>query len=186
MKLQGKSSTVGKYLNSMTSLINFNIKLIAKKSRRPQRIREWNECILDENENKSIVLSENESSSCSDIDSNDNKDDIKSTSFIVFWLSLIIFFEQCFSCSDKFLEITRKVRGSLIIIMTCFNGPKNTWRSQPSINCQSLGNIWICSETLFSGNTFQNIYDFLNIVGLQCIGKTRFHQFQGKYLAVAV
>ena len=38
MKLQRKSSTMGKYLNSMTtSLRNFNTKLIAKKSRRPQR-----------------------------------------------------------------------------------------------------------------------------------------------------
>ena len=38
----------------------------------------------DENDNKSVALSESESSSCSDIDSNDKKDDIKSTVFIVF------------------------------------------------------------------------------------------------------
>ena len=31
----------------------------------------------DENDNKSIVLSESESRSCSDFDSNDNKNDIK-------------------------------------------------------------------------------------------------------------
>ena len=36
-KLHRKSSTVRKHLNSMTSLINLNTKLIAKKSRRPQR-----------------------------------------------------------------------------------------------------------------------------------------------------
>ena len=37
MKLHRKSSTVRKHLNSMTSLRNLNTKLIAKKSRRPQR-----------------------------------------------------------------------------------------------------------------------------------------------------
>ena len=45
----------------------------------------------DESDNKSIddmdssfVLSEGDGSSCSDFDSNDNKDDTKSTTFIVF------------------------------------------------------------------------------------------------------
>ena len=85
--------------------------------------------------------------------------------------------------SDKFLEITRKVRCSHIIMMTCSNGPKNTWRSQSFINRQSLGNILICSATLFSTNTFQRIYDFFGLAGLQCIGKTIFHQFQRQYLA---
>ena len=36
-KLHRKSSTMRKHLNSMTSLINFNTKLIAKKSRQSQR-----------------------------------------------------------------------------------------------------------------------------------------------------
>ena len=48
----------------------------------------------DENDNKSIVLSESES----DFDSNGNEDDIKITSFIVFWSSLIILFGKCFTC----------------------------------------------------------------------------------------
>ena len=70
--------------------------------------------------------------------------------------------------------------------MICSNGPRNTWRFQPSINCQYLGNILICSATLFIGNTFQKIYGFLGLVGLQCIGKTSFHQFQRQYLAGVV
>ena len=48
----------------------------------------------DENDNKSIVLSESES----DFDSNGNEDDIEITSFIVFWSSLIILFRKCFTC----------------------------------------------------------------------------------------
>ena len=46
----------------------------------------------DESDNKSIddmdssfVLSESDSGSCDDFDSNDNKDDAKSTAFILFW-----------------------------------------------------------------------------------------------------
>ena len=66
--------------------------------------------------------------------------------------------------------------------MTCSNGYKNTWRFQPSINCQSLGNILICSATLFSANTLKRIHDFFRLVGLQCIGRTRFYQFQRRYL----
>ena len=74
----------------------------------------------------SFVLFESDSSSCSNFDSNDNKDDTKSTAFIVFWPSLIIVFRKCFTCFDKSVKITRKVRGSLlIIIMTCSNGHKN-------------------------------------------------------------
>ena len=88
--------------------------------------------------------------------------------------------------TDKFLEITRKVRDSLIIMMTCSSGPKNTWRSQPSTNCQSLGRILISSATLFSENTFQRIYDVFGLAGLQYIGKTRFHQFQKQYLSDVV
>ena len=148
----------------------------------------------DESDNKSVgdmdslfVLSESYSSDCSNFDSNDNKDDTKSTALIVLWLSLITFFGKCFTCFDKSVKITHKVCGSLLIIMmTCSNGHKNIWRSQPSINCQSLGNILICSATLFSANTFQRIYDFFSLFGLQCIGKTRFCQFQRQYLADVV
>ena len=53
----------------------------------------------DESDNESVddmdssfVLSESDSSNCSDFDSNDNKDHRKSTAFIVFWSSLIILF----------------------------------------------------------------------------------------------
>ena len=46
--------------------------------------------------------------------------------------------------------------------------------------------ILICSVTLFSANTFQIIYDFFRLVGLQCIGKTRFYKFQRRYLAGVV
>ena len=135
----------------------------------------------------SFVLSESDSSSCSDFDSNDNKDDTKSTTFFVFWSSLVILFGKCFTCFDKSVKITRKVHGSLLIIMmTCSNGHKNIWRSQPSINRQSLGNILISSATLFSANTFQRIYDFFRLVGIQCIGKTRFYEFQRGYLTGVV
>ena len=51
---------------------------------------------------------------------------------------------------------------------------------------QSLGNILICSATLFIGNTFKKIYNFFGLVGLQCIGKTRFHKFQRQPLAGVV
>ena len=120
----------------------------------------------DGNDNKSVTLSESESSSCSDFDSNDNKDDIRSTAFIIFWSSLIILFVKCFTCSDKFSKITCKACGSLIKMTTCSNGRKNTWRSQLSINRQSLSNILVCSATLFIGNTFQKIYDIFGLVGL--------------------
>ena len=70
--------------------------------------------------------------------------------------------------------------------MTCSNGHKNICRSQPSINFQSLDSILICSATLFSANTFQKIYDFFHLVGLQCIEKTRYYQFQRRYLAGVV
>ena len=124
----------------------------------------------------SFILSESDSSSCSDFDSNDNEHDTKNTVFVVFWSFLIILLGKCFTYFDKSVKITRKVRRSLLIIIkTCPNGHKNIRRSHPSINRQSLGNILICS-----------IYDFFRLVRLQCIGKTRFYQFQRRYLAGVV
>ena len=87
----------------------------------------------DESDNESIddmdsqfVLSESGTSSCSDFDLNDSKDDTKSTAVIVFWSSLINFFGKCFTSFDKSIKITRKVRGSLLtIMMTCSNGHGN-------------------------------------------------------------
>ena len=79
---------------------------------------------------------------CSDFDLNDSKGDTKSTAVIVFWSSLINFFGKCFTCFDKSVKITRKVHGSLLIIMmTCSNGHENIWRSQSSINRQSHFNL---------------------------------------------
>ena len=96
----------------------------------------------------------------------------KSKACIVFWSSLVILFGKCFTCFDKSVKITRKVHGSLLfIMMTCSNGHKNIWRSQPSINRQSLGNILTSSATLFRANTFQRVFDFFCLVGIQCIGK---------------
>ena len=65
----------------------------------------------------SFVLSESDSGSCSDFDSNDNKDDTKNTALIVFWSYLIIIFGECFTCFDKSIKITCKVHDSLLIIM---------------------------------------------------------------------
>ena len=128
----------------------------------------------------SFVLSESDSSSGSNFDSHDNKDDTESAAFIVSWSSLIIRFEKYFTCFDKSVKVTCKVRGSLLImIMTCSNGHKNIWRSQPFINRQSLGNILICSATFFSANTFQRIYNFFRLVGLQCIERPDFTNFRG-------
>ena len=123
----------------------------------------------EESDNESIddIFSESVSSSCSEIDSNNNKDDTKSTAFIVFWFSLIILFGKYFTCLDKSVKITCKVFGSLhIIMMTCSSGHENIWRSQTSVNCQSFRNILICSAALFSANTIQRIYDFFGLVGL--------------------
>ena len=141
----------------------------------------------DESDNESIddmdssfVLPESDSNSCSDFDSNDNKNDTRSTAFIVFWSSLVILFRNRFTCFDKSLKITRKFHGSLLIIMmTCFNGHKNIWRSQPSINRQSLGNILISSATLFSANTFQRIFDFSALLGYSVLELPDFTNFRG-------
>ena len=119
------------------------------------------------NMDSSFVLSESDSSSCNDFDSNNNKDDTKSTAFLVFWLSLIILIGKCFTCFHKSVKITRKVhRSFLIIMMICSNGHKKIWGSPPSSNRQSLGNILIYSVTLFSGSTFQRIYDFFPPCGV--------------------
>ena len=127
----------------------------------------------------SFVLSESDSSSCSEFDSNDNKDDTKGNAFIVFWSSLTILFGKCFTFFDKSVKITHKIRGSLLIkMMTCSNGYKKIWRPQPSINCQSLGNILICLEALFSANTFQEFMTFPVLLGYSVLERPDFTNFK--------
>ena len=65
----------------------------------------YNESIDDMG--SSFVLSESDSSSCSDFNSNDNEGDTKSMA-LVFWSSLIILFGKCFTCFDKPVKITLK------------------------------------------------------------------------------
>ena len=83
----------------------------------------------------------------------------KNAAFIVFWSSLIILFGKCFTCFDKHKNQSQNSWLTSYHNDDLINGHKNIWRSQPSINCQSLGNILICGATLFSANTFQRIYD---------------------------
>jgi hypothetical protein len=77
-----------------------------------------------------------------------------------------------------------KVRGLLLtVISVCSDGHSNTWRSQPLIKRQSIGNIILSAAVLFSANTFMKISEYFRLANIQWIGKTRYYAIQKRYLA---
>ena len=63
--------------------------------------------------------------------------------------------------------------------MTCSNSHKNIWRSQPSSNRQSRGNILICSVTLVSATPFKEFMAFSDLLGYSVLEKPGFTNFRG-------
>ena len=77
--------------------------------------------------------------------------------------------------------------GSLLSVkLFCINGHRNIWKSQPIINNTPAGNLLLSAATLFSGNTFSKIRQFVSFFNLAFLGKTAFYNMESNYLLPAV
>jgi hypothetical protein len=54
------------------------------------------------------------------------------------------------------------------------NNHKFTWKSQPFVGKQPIGNIMLSAATYFSGLTFSGISNFAKCMNLQIISRTTF------------
>ena len=107
--------------------------------------------------------------------------------FVVYWSSLMILLKSCLTCSllATVKNVTVKV-SQLIVALTCPNNHENIWKSQPTVNRYSQGNLALSAAVLFSANTFEKIAKYFDTTNIQWITKTSYYAIQRKFLAVAV
>ena len=146
---------------------------------------------FEENEYDRLSCNESDSEylqsdSSEDMEGEKEQREFNNSAFIVFWSSLVVLLSKCFSCFSK-TKLVQKIKGSLLTVtIFCSNGHKHVWRSQPIVNRQSQGNIKLSAAVLFSASTYTRIAQYFRLAGVQWIGKTRFYDFQKKYLAGVV
>ena len=98
------------------------------------------------------------------------------TAFVVYWLSLMILLKGCLTCSLLATVKNVTVRGSqLIVALTCPNNYENIWKSQPTVNRYSQGNLTLSVAVLFSANMFERIAKYFDIANIQWITKTSYY-----------
>ena len=90
----------------------------------------------------------------------------KST-FVVYWSSLILLLRNCLTCSLPATIKDIKVKGSqLIVKLACPNHHENIWKSQPTVNRYSQGNLTLPAAVLFIANTFEKIAKYFDIANI--------------------
>ena len=103
--------------------------------------------------------------------------------FVVFWSSLILLFQTCFTCHESARISKIFTRGTLLILtITCLNHHTFKWMSQPRIGSMGMGNLLLASAILYSGNTYNHIKEMMDVVNLKLFGSTVYTGLQKKIL----
>ena len=90
------------------------------------------------------------------------------TAFVVYWSSLMILLKSCLTCSLR--ATVKNVTGKgfqLIVVLTCPNNHENIWKSPPTVNRYSQGNLTLSAAVLFCANTFERIAKYFDISNIQ-------------------
>ena len=140
--------------------------------------------ILSETEESNDEESEFESDYVHNIDDSDNELDefISPTpskaAFIVYWTSLLVLLRKCLlqTCilPAKISNIVTK-GPQLILNLRCTESHGIVWKSQPNVKHYSVGNLTCAASVLFSANTYQRLFRYFDIAGIQWITKTSFY-----------
>nr|XP_022296455.1 uncharacterized protein LOC111106186 [Crassostrea virginica] len=112
----------------------------------------------------------------------EEEQDVNSTEdskFIVFWSCIKSLFclLMCKVCKQPIdpNATTHHFNGTgLSVNFNCLNNHEFTWKSQPFIGKQPVGNIMLSAATYFSGITFSGISNFARCMNLQIISRTTF------------
>ena len=131
--------------------------------------------------------SEYDDNSSSDAYSDSSVNTSLKTAFVVYCSSLILLLRNCLTCSLPATIKNIKVKGSQLIVKLAFpNHHQNIWKTQPTVNQYSQGNLTLSAAVLFSANTFEKIANCFDIANIQWITKTRYYAVQRKFLAGVV
>ena len=86
-------------------------------------------------------------------------------------------------CKGPVISTSKRTVGSMVVVnLTCLNGHKHSWQSQPCINGRPEGNLLIAAAILFSGNTYEHASGMARLLRLSFIGKSLFYALQEKVL----
>jgi len=123
---------------------------------------------------------DDEESDCGEPTTVDPQEDRK---FVVFQSCLEELLRFCPNCGSPIISKRKFTIGSLVAYeIECNGGHKLTWRSQPIIHHQPLGNLIIAAAILMTGNTFGKINDFANASNMQLISRSVFQRMQREHL----
>ena len=89
----------------------------------------------------------------------------------------------CPWCEGPVTSASKRTVGSMVgVNLSCLNGHKHSWQSQPCINGRPEGNLLIVAAILFSGNTYEHASGMARLLGLSFIGKSLFYALQEQML----
>ncbi|NP_001121249.1 uncharacterized protein LOC100158331 [Xenopus laevis] len=90
-------------------------------------------------------------------------------------------------CQAPVSHIKKKVDGSMLTVhLTCLNGHKSSWNTQPAFGNVSIGNVLMASAILLSSVSFEKVLEMFNIFGIPAISPKTYHEYQGAYIFPAV
>ncbi|XP_071954979.1 uncharacterized protein [Antedon mediterranea] len=124
------------------------------------------------------------SPSSSDSDSETNTAERKKSDgvFLVYESSLDHLFNTCQECGSL-LEIHKLYRGTMIVFeWTCHNNHRGRWKSQPLVRNMAKGNLELAASILFSGGTYQKMFDIATTMKLHMLSEKHFYNIQRSYL----
>ena len=92
---------------------------------------------------------------------------------LVFWSCLKPLLNWCLTCPVYATISNFFAKGRMLIVtLFCLEGHESTWRSQPNLDGMAAGNLFLSAATLFTGNTFQRIQEFMKIANIYSISHT--------------
>ena len=104
------------------------------------------------------------------------------TAFVVYWSSLMILLKTCltFSLLETIKNVT--VKGSqLIVALTCTNNHENIWKSKPTINRYSQGNLTLSAAVLSVQKRLKELLSILTSPTFNGLQKLALTQFKGRF-----
>lgn len=105
------------------------------------------------------------------------------TKFIVFKQELLKLLNRCPECGATVAKKHQSTQGTLLsITLTCKNGHKHVWSSQPMIEGMAAGNLLLSSSILLSGSTYAKVSSLADILKLKFFSEKTFYNIQDKYL----
>ena len=146
--------------------------------------------LLDKQRDTSFSFSHNSSMSSSGAASEQGEASVNNTTsvdddtkFIAFNSCIQSLLHYCPSCGAPTDSLTQFCTGTLLTVnISCLNGHDVKWTSQPLIAGMPAGNLNVAAAILFSGQTYQRLSHFADILKIVFISESTYYRIQYQYV----